>query len=349
MGEPRPIVALRADGGTTIGLGHARRCLALAQACAPWADCRALVGEDEATVALVRGHGVPFARVEPSVDATLAEVRRLGAGALVIDTPLLDPAAVAAALATGGEPAGPVLLVVDDTATFPVPGDLVLNPAAGLTAPAHDRGRYLLGPEFAPLVREFAEAPRRDWRDDVERVLVVLGGAAPAGVMGLLASVARRALPDAGLDVIVGPAADRATVHRALRQLDGVTVHEAPAKMRGLMLDADVAVTAGGVTLLELAATATPIVGVCRADNQRANLAGLERAQAMVFAGATEDRHLGDAVGDALGQLRFDVDRRRALGERARCLVDGRGAERVAAAIRARLADRRSGAGAASR
>jgi spore coat polysaccharide biosynthesis predicted glycosyltransferase SpsG len=147
-------------------------------------------------------------------------------------------------------------------------------------------------------------------------------------------------LPEVTLDVVVGPLGDDPeAVRQALADVGGATLHLVPEAIRPLMLDADLAVTAGGVTLLELAATGTPSVGICLAQNQAANLAGLAEAGALCFAGFVADPRLPEAVEGSLRELAAAPERRRQLGERARELVDGRGAFRVAEAMRERLAE----------
>jgi UDP-2,4-diacetamido-2,4,6-trideoxy-beta-L-altropyranose hydrolase len=330
--DERPRVVLRADGGAAVGLGHVRRQLALARAMAGWADCRLVLGDDAPTAAWARARGVPCDLVDAGMEATLAVVSAARAGALVVDTYAFSPADLAMA-----RDAVPTLVVIDDHGVFPVAGHLVVNAAAGVRAPDEEPDRYLLGPRFALLDPAFAVPPARSWRAQVERALLVLGAAPAPALMGRLAASLARALPGAAIDLVVGPGADRAALDRALRGIDGLEVRQAPEDMRALMLAADVAVTAGGVTLLELAATGAPIVGVCVAANQRANLRGLAAEGALLDAGAAEDAELCTTVERALGGLRLDAARRRALGERARRLVDGRGAERVAEAVRARL------------
>lgn len=331
-GAERPRVIMRADGGAGVGLGHVRRQLALAQAIGSWAECRLLLGGDAEAAAWARARGAPCALVDRSMGATLAAVSEAHARALVVDTYEFSVADLARA-----RDAVSTLVLLDDLGEFPLPAHLVVNAAAGVRAPAGDAGSYLLGPRFALLDAAFAAAPTRPWRAEIERALLVLGAAPPPSAMRRLAVAVRGALPGARLDVVVGPGGDRPGLERALQGVGALEVHEAPPDMRALMLGADVAVTAGGVTLLELAATATPMIGVCLAPNQRANLLGLAEGQALLFAGDVEDPHLAASVGGALSALRPDAARRRALGERARQLVDGRGAARVGAALRAHV------------
>jgi hypothetical protein len=71
-------------------------------------------------------------------------------------------------------------------------------------------------------------------------------------------------------------------------------------------------------------------VGVSVAANQDGNLRGLARLEAIHYAGALDE---AEAVRAAVKALAAEPQRRRALGERARHMVDGGGAARVAAEV----------------
>jgi spore coat polysaccharide biosynthesis predicted glycosyltransferase SpsG len=324
------VVALRADGGAAVGLGHTRRCLALATAIALWGDCHLLLRGERAAAA---GAGVPVVMVGPSWDETLRAARGLGASALVVDS-----YAVGASDLRTARAAGLVVVAIDDSGRFPIPADLVVNPALGPTAPEMPDGTaYLLGPRFALLAPDFADAAPRPARAEVRRVLVALGGATRAALIGTVAHAVHGALPGAALDVVVGPVGDGVdAVRAAVEGLDRVTLRPSPPTLRPLMDAADLAVTAGGVTMLELAAVGVPVVGVSLTPNQDANLDGFAAAGAVTGAGRLGDAGLGDRIGAAVRDF-GDPARRRAAAERARALVDGAGAGRVAAGLRERL------------
>jgi len=332
------VIAVRADGDSGVGLGHVRRCLALATELAPSSDVRFFLKGSEAVASLIRREGFRCEVVPAALEATLAAIGSAGARGLVLDSYEATRADYEAARARAG-----FLVVLDDSGRYPLPADLVINAAPGVAAPAGENGaRYLLGPRFALLRREFAGPVARDVRQRVGRLFLILGGATPSGLVAALARVARQALPAAVVDLVVGPAGDDPSlVVEKLADLDGVNVHAAPESVRPLMLGADLAITGGGFTLFELAATGTPALGVELAPNQRANLAGMVGAGTLVVAGKAEEAGLHEAVGRTLRTLALDVERRRAMSQRGLALVDGRGAVRVAEAIRARLAERR--------
>src|SRR5688572_17263308 len=317
----RTVAVLRADAGPDVGLGHLRRADAVAARLADWARCVLLLDDAPG----VRPE-TPWRRVARDAEATVAAATDENAAALVVDSYSIDvPRAMVRA-------AGIDLLVVFDDHGRPVDADVVVSP--GLA----DTGGRLAGPRFAPLAPVFEAAPSRTWPRVVERVLVVLGGATPAALMTTLVTAARRALPAATIDAVVGPAREADTLTRQLLGLGGVTVHTAPAGLRPLMLAADVAVTAGGVTLLELAACATPSIAVTMAPNQVPNVRRLAAAGGVVVAGDATGRDIAGAVEHELRELNEDRTRRQALGEAARRLVDGGGARRIAETLRTRLA-----------
>lgn len=328
----------RADGGPESGLGHVRRCLALAAALPATARSLFVLHGSDTVATLVRKEGIECRLVGRTAGDLARALDGLEAAALVLDAYSIDPAAVAAL--THG-----LLVVVDDSGRFPVPGDVVVNAALGLRAPEKTAARYLLGPSFAMLAPSFAAAPRRAWNPTVRRVLLTLGGGAPTRAMASLAAAVASAVPGAMLDVVAGPVGDSSdAIEAALGGRSGVVLHRAPADLRPLMLGADLAVSGGGVTLLELAATATPTVAVAVAANQEGNLRGLERLKAIRHAGPVDD---AGAVREAAAALAGDPSLRRALGERARHMVDGGGAARVAEAVRESLAARADARGAA--
>lgn len=303
--------------------------MALAQAAGEWAACHLLV--DESMASPLSGD-IVMRSTPGTVEGAHEACRALGATALVVDSYQLSRHDLRA-LHRVGRP----LVVVDDFGRWPVPGDLVVNTAAGLTSP-RDGDHYLLGPHYALLAPAFAETPCRPSRASVDRVLLALGSATPTSLMVLVARAARAAAPAASLDVVVGPMGDGgAVLRRAVAEVPGVHFHEGRVSLRALMLEADLAVTAGGVTLLELAATATPTVGVCVAHNQMANLVGLEAEEAVVFAGTHDDPRLAERLLAVLSMLVAGSEARTRLGRRARMLVDGQGARRVAERIRTRL------------
>ncbi len=346
-------VAFVAHAGPGIGLGHARRCLALASAwaadgaalsfLAPGAEAIVERAAPELRAAGAAGVDVSALDWTRDPDAARAWLRAAGLDVVVVDSYAASPAFLASLDAVALRVAA-----IDDLADRPLPVHAVINGGIAAESLPYDRRgalQLLLGPRYALIDPRFEGAPARTTAPAVASVLIGLGGAPPPTTLEAALAGARDALPGAAVDVVAGPFAargarpgregDRIAARAAGVDRDRVSVHAAGADMRRLIAAADVAVTGAGVTLYELAASGTPAVIVEMADNQAPNAAGFARAGAALRAGRAGDSGLRRGIADALARLAGDPALRADLAARARALVDGRGALRAAREIAA--------------
>jgi spore coat polysaccharide biosynthesis predicted glycosyltransferase SpsG len=324
------------EGGRAIGLGHVARCAALARAIAGGGTSVGfLIPPDAQVLALLRPRWtdvepVDWAR-EPA--AALEALRRREAEVVVVDGYSAGPDLLRALRSVAGQ-----VVAVDDAADRELPVDVVVN--GGISAEHLPYRRtpdtlFLLGPRYALLDSDYATPLDRAWGKRVRRILVCLGGGRHGdAILGVL-----RALDVVGgecaVDVAAGPfshdwpeldAAARGSRHR-------VSIHRDRFGLRDLMRAADLAVSGGGVTLCELAATGVPTVVLKIADNQTGNVEGFERAGAALVVPAGGNQALAGSLATTLGRLAGDPALRASIGARARQLVDGQGALRVVAAL----------------
>lgn len=218
--------------------------------------------------------------------------------------------------------------------------DIVLNQNAGATEDIYrDRRRetlLLLGPGYALLRDEFRRwsAPRPEVPAVACRVVVTFGGSDPD-------NVSAKALEGLGsvpgpleVMVIVGPTNLNLSALRSAARATGhpVEVVIDPPDMAARLAWADVAVAATGGTSWELARVGTPHVAIVLADNQEPGARALERDGLAISLGWHAALR-SEAIGGAVAALARDAERRAELSRRGRDLVDGRGAERVLAAM----------------
>lgn len=333
MNDDGPVV-FRTGGSKQIGLGHLRRCLSLAEALRRvGTDCFFLLDEDPVCVDQATAAGFEAIRIRPGEDLsrTIEQCRKRKARAIVTDSYALDTAYLA-----GLREAKAVVAAVDDLADRELPVDLVINGSMNADQLAYRAGkttRFLLGPQYILLRLEFAEEPKRTIAEQVRRVLVTVGGGDPEQLTPKLVRWAADTLKDASVDVVIGPMFDNQNLPSADLKPAAAAVYSNPQNIRSIMLGADLALCGGGQTTYELAATGTPAVAIRLADNQTQNLAGLNSAGALVWAGDVHDADLEAKTNRALAALAGDPARRAALSQRGRALVDGQGATRVALAI----------------
>jgi len=332
-------------GGSRIGLGHVRRCLALAQCLSVrGATVAFLISPDQGVRRLVEGRGFGVTELvwEADFPATVRTVRETGAKAVVVDSYAATTALFEALRATVDQ-----VTAVDDLADRFLPVDVVIN--GGVSAQslpyAHAESTLLLlGAQYALIDTAYAEAPARDARDRIERVLVTLGGGLQPEALRSAVDAVDAVLDGVVVDVTAGPYTDAVAIVDGMvrRPANRAVVHGPISDLRPLMLKADVAVSGAGMTLYELAATATPSVMVLTGANQWHNVRGFEQAGAALFAGVANSSELRTALERRLRELAGKMTLRIALSAAARRLVDGQGAQRVARAMVCDRSARRS-------
>lgn len=336
-------VVVRADGSTSIGMGHVMRCLALAHAVGELGGEVRFVCRDLGGVAAARVRAAGFAvdvlpdDEQDDAGATLAACTERSV--VLVDHYGLGPAWWAVV-----RDAVP-LAAIDDVGR---PGlgagcDLVLNQNVAAPRDEYAGGaELLLGCRYALLrpsyVARLAELDRE--HPAVARTLLVtLGGADPADVTSRVVQALVELPPPTRLLVVQGPAfVHTESLAAAVSAHPRAELVVAPADLVDCMVAADLAVTAGGSTSYELAALGLPALTVQIADNQAGICRGMEEAGASEFLGVAEELDAARVL-ERVTSLAADRDRRRAMSVAGRQLVDGQGALRVAARLLELAAD----------
>ena len=298
-------VALLTYGGPAVGLGHVSRCLALGRAfAADGADVRFLINPDDGVAMFLRRASVAAVEVpwvsEPR--GVFEALATFGPDVVVVDSYAAPPEFLADLSSVAGQ-----VVAVDDLADRALPVQVVVN--GGVAAERLAYGLVtdavlLLGPRYALVDPRYAAAPSRSPRDRAHHVFLSLGGGdhpdALSAALAAIEAVSDDIVADIALGPFSAPSGSEAMIQRAHNR---VFVHRDLSDLRGLMLAADVAISGAGMTLYELAATATPTVIVRMADNQRPNAEGFERAGAALEGGAAGDSGLGPTLESALRRM----------------------------------------------
>lgn len=322
------LAVFRADASPTIGGGHVMRCLALADGLAAkgW-RCQFWVapGTIETVPALAKS----------THEATTATVSVQTADLLVVDHYGLD-AEFESACRTWAQH----ILVIDDLADRPHDCDLLLDQTLGRVqadyrplVPGHCR--LLLGPAHALLRPDFARLrpaalARRD--GTLARMLVSLGGSDPHDMTSLVLDTLGRMGLEVDVDVVLGSASPNCdVVAERLRGQPRTTLHVDTPHMAELMVQADLAIGAAGVTSWERCTVGLPTIMVVTADNQRLIAHQLDQAGAAVLAGDWTTVTM-DGLVAVLRQL-ADTSQLAAVSKAAARVCDGQGVTRTVATL----------------
>ena len=229
------------------------------------------------------------------------------------------------------------LTVIDDFIRLPFyPVNMLIdhNPGAEQRRyPIPKHSFALLGSRYLMLTKEYASANREKANTaksgSVDRILITIG-ASDIGSFTLSAlHSAVEAAPGARIDVVVGPGAAASLSSKVAAKYPQAHLHHSPPSLDLLAEQADLAITAGGMTLWELASKSLPLVVVSVADNQVQHSKFIASQGAIEYLGSYTDV-IGKSLTVALRELIADRERRREMGEKAAAIADGLGTTRIA-------------------
>lgn len=325
---------IRADGGPDIGYGHLVRTGALAEEL------------------LDRGYDVTYATVTPDAVrevcpgsvGTVPLSSKTDVGEFVEELQPLPDLVVLDSYHADGQYQRRVrrqvpLAVVSDDTRHSVCADVLVNGnlyASNLDYETiGDAPRRCLGPSYLLLRHEIAELVSSDppFRSPPQRALVTMGGSDMADMTPTVV----RAFDGLGVqvDVIAGPGFSQEQETRTrdtARATDTpTTVVRDPDDLPRRMFDADFAVCTASSTTYELLGLGTPVVCLPIADNQAPIADELSKRDLATVLPSDADEA---AFRRGLERCLSDDSLRRRRRKDGRCLVDGRGTERVADVLR---------------
>lgn len=360
------VVAIRVDASTRMGTGHVYRCLTLAAALARrgaevhvihrlhdghMADVIRRAGHvvhtlpappHHTTLAIADGNYRAWAGVSEieDADATRAVLCTIGAAWLIVDHYGFGQTWQQRLRTTV-----PHIMVIDDLADRTHDCDILLDQNWYARAESRYDDRVppqclrLCGPRFALIAPEYAAArPSTAPREGpVSRVLVFYGGSDEAGLTAqALRVLSQPAFLHLSVDVVVGRNAADGHVVRQLAAARGRTsVHDTLPSLLPLMLHADLAIGAGGITSWERCCVGLPALVTVVAQNQAAPSTALAVAGACLLVGALpgaggNSADLSTALSTALQSLLDHPAQYAQIAQAAWDVGEGRGADIVA-------------------
>lgn len=323
--RPLPEIVFFTEGGQNAGFGHVTRCRALADAFEEAGKEVTFVIEGDEKVTKFMGEKVVFKNWTD--DFGIFKSFLSPADLVVIDSYLASRKHYE--LASKEKTS----LFVDDFRRLNYPaGSIVLNGgihAGKLRYPKKKGVKYLLGPKFAPLRRAFWEVEEKSVNSRIEKILVSFGLNDAKRLVPRVAKVLSEKFSGCELYVIVDPQS-RSGKKLLSMNLRNVKVFgdSSAEEMKKLMLECDVAVSAGGQTTYELARVGIPSVLIAVAENQLLNCKGWQEVGFAYYMGFAEERDMLQKTVNCLKKLE-DEKVRSKMSKKGRKCVDGQGARRV--------------------
>lgn len=165
---------------------------------------------------------------------------------------------------------------IDDTLRIDYPGGVILNSAVNaesLGYPIREDQTLLLGSKYALLRKEFWETFDRPHRLDIQTVMITFGGQDTRNLTPRILKIFARNFPEMRKKVVIGSGFQNVDEIFEAKDIN-TDIHMQPTapEMLRIMYDSDIAISAGGQTIFELAKVGLPTIAIAVADNQLNNI-----------------------------------------------------------------------------
>lgn len=338
------MVVFRTDANTDIGEGHVMRCIAVAKELLRLGKGAVFITADECPCELLNREGLAhivlntdWTRMDEETEKLLSLFREIKVDCMLVDSYSASPEYLKS---FKGEVK---TAYMDDFGLRVYPADIVINYNAYCGSIPYERmyqnssSKLLLGARYAPLREEFRSPKPKIVSDQINSMMITTGSTDPYHVTGKLIEQisADRLFDGINVHLVAGRYYTNTTELRNFSRLyPHIIIHENVASMAELMHSCDIAVSASGSTVYELCACGIPSVIFSFADNQAQIREYFGSRGAMIDCG--DIRYLGESCVD---KIICGIKKLGSKDERdRRCMdmtniIDGRGAERLAACL----------------
>lgn len=268
-------IAIRADGGKSIGMGHVIRTLVLAKELRKCNDviyiCRDNKNKYEAGINKIISEGFKVYKInESNLMNNIIELQMdIKADLIITDSYDVDEYYFDK-IKEGFKYSG----YIDDVNICRLNVDFILNQNINAkdieynTKP-NNNVKLFLGPKFCLLRDEFRKEQDKTIKEKVNDVLITVGGMdKDFNTIKILELIKKRNI---NLHVVIGGAFEEELIKKIeniSKEFYNIKLYK-NANMSELMSKCDMAISASGSTLYELCAMQVPTIGIVVADNQR--------------------------------------------------------------------------------
>ncbi len=227
----------------------------------------------------------------------------------------------------------PSPVFLDDTLRINYPSGIILNGginAEAMNYPKRDDLILALGTRFTPIRKEFWEVIDKPLRVEMQTVLIIFGGQDVQNLTPRIMKIFSRNFPNFKKKIIIGSGfTNQDQIYEA--KDDSTELYYAPSaqELIKIMSDCDLAISAGGQTINELARLGIPTVAIAVADNQIPHLNGWLKEKFLLAELTYTQPNLEHRLLLVLNHLK-KKSVRDAVSKIGRQRIDGGGARRIA-------------------
>ncbi len=338
------MIAIRVDSNDIIATGHLMRCLSIAD---QMENKPLFISSEESSRQFIMERGYECICLQNKYDEKELELQELLKIIRIkgIHTLLIDSYEVTEHYlhVLHGEVQ---LAYIDDLIQFYYDVDMIINYTYKTEIVSYEKWNYsnvefLLGSKFVPLRRQFLQKPIKI--DTVEQLLLTTGGTDKYHV--ILELIEALSNKNYILHIVLGKFyGDYDDLNQYTKKNSNIIVYRDVKEIANIMKKCDMAISAGGTTLAELATLGIPTICFAIADNQLVGTKMYANDGLMMYTGdiRTEKAKVKENIIRNIEYLAENKNVRKDMSNRMVEMFDGRGARRIAERLEA-LDNRKEG------
>lgn len=321
-------VFILTEGGCGLGFGHIARCVSLVQAFQEYQiKPRLIVNGDKSIKCLFRNEDYEMFNWLKEKNKILKIVK--DAGIVVVDSYIAG-----ISFYNNLSKSVSLLVCIDDFNRLKYPDkSVVINTniyAQKIRYFKNNTNQYILGTEYVFLNKVFWRVPVKTIRKSLNKVMISFGGSDIKEMTPKILDFFVKNYPRLTKNVCLSRGFRNTNLKQteALKDRKTNLIYYPKAKdIKAVMLDSDIAVSAGGQSLYEFARIGVPTIGVCVAKNQLNNLKSWQRTGFIAYAGWHNGKNLFTNIEKILMVL--DYKKRVKMSKIGQRYVNGKGAKRM--------------------
>jgi UDP-2,4-diacetamido-2,4,6-trideoxy-beta-L-altropyranose hydrolase len=325
-------VCILTEGGKDIGFGHITRCTAIYQVLQEREiQPTFIINDDESARQQCKGSDISSINFDWLNDTEKLFSYIEDADVVFVDSYLADYN-----LYENISKTAKTAVYFDDEMRINYPEGFVVNGAIFAEKkpyPERNGVTYLLGAQYAPLRKEFWDVPAKSIRDSIESVMITFGGADIRTLTPKILKLLVDTYPGLVKKVIIGKGFRNTSEIEAIKEHNTELIYYPDAaEMKKVMLESDIAISAGGQTLYELARVGIPTIAVTVADNQVDEAEAMQKVGFAEYAGDGTNGELTEKINRKIELLR-DSNARQCKSIAGKKIIDGAGISRIVRSV----------------
>lgn len=191
-------------------------------------------------------------------------------------------------------------IYLDDNKRLDYPNGIVVNGlinASKLNYPKNNSVKYLLGSKYTPLRSDFWNADKLTVNEEIKSILITMGGNDLRNLTPKILKLLNDDSPNINKKVIITDSFQNVSEIESLKNYFVELIYSPNSKeMLKAMSNVDLAISASGQTLYELACIGVPTIAVGIIENQKDNILNWQETGFIEYAGCWNDEDLSNNI-----------------------------------------------------